>query len=368
MSNSFGQSIKMTLFGQSHGPAIGVVVDGLPAGEAVDMSRLGALLRRRAPGDAPWKSARSEQDTPIVLSGLMEGYTCGAPLCIILENRDARAPGDANEKKPPRPSHADFAAYMRDGRFADLRGGGQFSGRLTAAMCAAGGVALQILERRGVTVGAHVYSVGNILDAPFPPADVTAEMLRLPGQRAFPVCDEQAGKRMREAIAQAAQEEDSLGGVVECGAVGLPAGVGGNWFGGLESRLAEILFAIPAVKGVEFGMGFAAAGMRGSVHNDPFIVENGAVRTAANRHGGILGGITTGMPIVFSVAFKPTPSIGREQQSVDLDTMQPALLRVASRNDACIAPRAVPVVEAAAAFALLDCLYESKKGSGVPNE
>lgn len=355
MSSSFGERIRYTLFGQSHGEAIGVVIDGLPAGEAVDMESLRAFLARRAPGNAPYATARREADEPEILSGLVDGYTCGAPLCAIIRNTGARS-GDYDALHfVPRPSHADYAAMLRDGDHADLRGGGHFSGRLTAPLCIAGGIALQLLARRGIAVGAHIQSIAGIADTAFDPVHLTAETLLSPAKAEFPVLDEAAGARMREAIAAAAREGDSVGGVVECCAVGLSAGgLGRGMFGGLESCLAQALFGIPAVKGVEFGLGFASALLRGSENNDPFILENDRIKTATNHHGGSLGGISSGMPLLLRAAFKPTPSIATIQQSVDMTSRQIVALSVSGRHDPCIVPRAVPCVEAATAAVLLD--------------
>lgn len=359
MSSAFGERIRYTVFGQSHGEAIGVVIDGLPAGERIDRDALCAFMARRAPGNAAYATKRKEADEPVFLSGLVEGYTCGAPLCAVIYNTDAHSNDYAGLSATPRPSHADYAARLRDGAHIDLSGGGHFSGRLTAPLCIAGGIALQILTRKGVSVGAHIQAIAGILDTPFDPVQVTREELLRPGQAAFPVLDERAGARMQEAVAEAAKGLDSLGGVVECCAVGLPAGaLGRGMFGGLESRLGAVLFGIPAVKGVEFGAGFGAALLRGSENNDPFMVQDGAVVTQTNNHGGSLGGISSGMPLVLRAAFKPTPSIGLPQRSVDMNSLTPVELTIKGRHDPCIVPRAVPVVEAAVAAVLLDMMAD----------
>ncbi len=357
MSSVFGERIRYSIFGQSHGEAIGVVIDGLPAGEAIDMVALHAFMRRRAPGSSPYATPRREADAPEIVSGLVDGVTCGAPLCAIIRNSDARSRDYAALKNTPRPSHADYFALLQTDGHADLRGGGHFSGRLTAPLCIAGGIALQILARRGITVGAHIQAIAGVADVPFDPVAVDADTLCAPAQAAFPVLDEQAGERMREEIARAASEQDSVGGIVECCAIGLPAGkLGQGMFGGLESRLSLALFGIPAVKGVEFGAGFAAATMRGSAHNDAFTVRDGRVVTQTNRHGGSIGGISTGMPLILRAAFKPTPSIARPQQSVDIENMHEAELTISGRHDPCVVVRAVPVVEAVTAAVLLDML------------
>jgi chorismate synthase len=355
MSSSFGENIRFSLFGQSHGQAIGVVIDNLPAGEAVDEEKLRAFMARRAGGKAG-TTARREDDIPVFLSGLIHGKTCGAPLCAVIENKNMRSEDYAPICEVPRPSHADFTAHIKYGGHNDVRGGGHFSGRLTAALCVAGGICRQILERRGVFVGAHIASVAGICDEGFDPVAVTVPELLSPGEKAFPVICDKAGEEMQAAILAAQRESDSVGGVVEGCALGLPAGVGSPMFGGVENRLAAAIFGIPAVRGVEFGTGFAAAALRGSQHNDAFVVENGQVRTATNHHGGVLGGISSGMPVVVRAAFKPTPSIEKPQQSVRLSGLSPETLSVGGRHDPCIVSRAVPCVEAAMAAVLCDML------------
>lgn len=362
MSSEFGKLLRISVFGQSHGTAIGVNMDGLPAGEAIDLEALQRFLDRRKPGQSAFSTLRKESDVPRFLSGLEDGKTCGAPLCAILENQDQHSRDYANLQDVPRPGHADYTAAVKWGGAADMRGGGHFSGRLTAPLCVAGGIARQILARRGIYLGAHLSAVAGIPDAPFP-LHPTAELFDQVAQRPFPVLDEEAGAEMQEAIAQAKGEGDSVGGVIECAAVGLPAGLGDPMFEGVENRLSAALFGIPAVKGVEFGSGFAAAEMRGSQHNDPFTVEAGQIRTTTNHAGGILGGITTGMPLVLRVALKPTPSIARTQHSVSLSAQAQTELNVRGRHDPCVAPRAVPVVEAVTAAVLLDLLLEGNHGT-----
>jgi len=357
MSSEFGNRLRVSIFGQSHGSAVGVVIDGLPAGEAIDLEELQRFLERRAPGRNALSTPRRETDEPRFLSGLENGLTCGAPLCAVLENRDQHSSDYDALRDVPRPGHADYTAWVKWGGRADMRGGGHFSGRLTAPLCVAGGIAKQILARRGVFVGAHLASVGPEDDAAFPP-EPDAALFAAMAAKPFPVLDDAAGERMRAVIADAAREGDSVGGVIECAAVGLPAGIGEPMFGGMESRLAAVLFGIPAVKGVEFGAGFSAARLRGSQNNDPFCLRDGQVRTSSNHAGGILGGITNGMPLTLRAAVKPTPSIAKPQQSVSLSRMEPAELTVTGRHDPCIAHRAVPVVEAAVAAVLLDLLEE----------
>lgn len=333
MSNSFGNRYRFTIFGQSHAPAIGVTVEGLPAGFVPDMEKLSAFLARRAPGKGKYATPRKESDAPEFIAGLTEGHTCGAPVTAIIRNTDVRS-GDYEElRHVPRPGHADFAAAVKYGLNRDVAGGGQFSGRLTAPLCIAGGLALQLLEAEGIAVSARIESIGGQTE----PA------------------------AMEQCLAEAKAAGDSVGGVIACSCQGVPPGLGEPMFGGMENRIAQAVFAIPAVKGVEFGSGFAAAAMHGSENNDPFYFdEYGVVRTRGNHHGGILGGITSGMPIQFRAAFKPTPSIGLEQDSVNLTTHENVKLTVRGRHDPCIVLRAVPCVEAAAAVAIYDALLESR--------
>ena len=362
MSSEFGNILRVSVFGQSHGKAIGVNIDGLPAGEPIDLEELNAFLDRRKPGKSPLSTARKESDTPVFLSGLENGVTCGFPLCAIIENSDQHSSDYSELADKPRPSHADYTARVKWGGHADMRGGGHFSGRLTAPLCIAGGIAKQILARRGIFVGAHLAAVGTENDAPFP-LHPTAELFDAIAAKPFPVVDDGAGDRMQALILEARQDLDSVGGIIECAAIGLPAGLGDPMFGGVENRLAAALFGIPAVKGVEFGLGFGSSRLRGSENNDPFTVENGTVVTASNRAGGILGGITTGMPVTLRTAIKPTPSISRPQQTVRLSAMESAELVIRGRHDPCIAHRAVPVVEAVTAAVLLDLLLEGNHGT-----
>ena len=362
MSSEFGKLLQVSVFGQSHGRAIGVNIDGLPAGEVIDLEALNAFLDRRKPGKSPLSTLRKEADAPIFLSGLENGVTCGAPLCAIIENSDQHSKDYSELADKPRPSHADYTARVKWGGHADMRGGGHFSGRLTAPLCIAGGIAKQILARRGIFVGAHLAAVGTENDAPFP-LHPTAELFDAIAAKPFPVVDDGAGDRMQALILEARQDLDSVGGIIECAAIGLPAGLGDPMFGGVENRLAAALFGIPAVKGVEFGLGFGSSRLRGSENNDPFTVENGTVVTASNRAGGILGGITTGMPVTLRTAIKPTPSISRPQQTVRLSAMESTELVIRGRHDPCIAHRAVPVVEAVTAAVLLDLLLEGNHGT-----
>lgn len=357
MASEFGNHLRVSIFGQSHGAAVGVVADGLPAGESVNMDELARFMARRRPGKDALSTPRQETDIPAFLSGLQDNVTCGSPLCAVIENRDQHSADYASLADTPRPGHADYTAWVKWGGKADMRGGGHFSGRLTAPLCVIGGIAKQILARRGIYVGAHLLSAEKESDIPFPSRPMPA-LFEEVAAKPFPVLDDICGQRMRGAILAAAQEGDSVGGVVECAAIGLPAGLGEPIFGGMESRLAEVLFGVPAMKGLEFGAGFESAALRGSVNNDPFCIRNGRIETTRNRCGGILGGITNGMPLTLRAAFKPTPSIARPQQTVRLSRMTETELVVSGRHDPCIAHRAVPVVEAAVATVLLDILLE----------
>ena len=356
--NTLGNKLKVTVFGQSHAPAIGCVVEGLPAGFAPDMERLSAFMARRAPGQNAWSTNRKESDTPEILSGLVEGRTCGAPVAAVIRNSDQHSRDYAGLKRTPRPSHADYTALIKYGDDYDIRGGGQFSGRLTAPLCFAGALALQILEQRGVTIAAHIARIENVQDPSPDFAAVTREELTALLKKPFPVFSDDAGMRMRQAIEAARLDADSVGGVIRCFALGLPAGLGEPMFGGVENRLAAALFGIPAVRGVSFGTGFDAAGMRGSGHNDPFVMDGDRVAARTNHAGGVLGGITSGMPLVVNIAVKPTASIAREQDTVDLEKRENARLVIHGRHDPCIVPRAVPVAEAVTALTVLDMLLE----------
>ena len=358
MSSYFGKNIHISIFGQSHAECIGVTIDGLPAGEAVDEGAQRAFMLRRAPGRAAESTARCEADEPHIICGLYNGFTCGAPLTAVIKNSDTRSKDYDRLHDLPRPGHADLTAEIKYRGFQDGRGGGHFSGRLTAPLCIAGGICAQILARRGIEIGAHILSIAGINDAPFNALGEAKETLDHVKAEPFPVLDETAGERMREAILAAKAEGDSVGGVVECIVTGIPAGVGSPMFGGLESMLSAALFAIPAVKGVEFGSGFSAALMRGSKHNDKIALDGGKIVTRTNNAGGILGGISDGMPVIFRAAFKPTPSIQKLQRTISLSAMKEEELQITGRHDPCVVPRAVPVVEAAAAIVILDALLE----------
>ena len=356
MSSTYGDMIRLSIFGQSHGAAIGMTLDGVPAGLPVDLDKLQEFLNRRAPGQNDWSTPRREEDRPEFLSGILNGYTTGAPIAAIIRNTNTRSGDYNNLKNCPRPGHADYTAQMKYGGFQDAAGGGHFSGRLTAPLCIAGGLCKQWLENEDVRIGAHIQWLHGLNDTFFDPTSPQIGEVRAD----FPVISEYKAERMRQIIADARAEGDSVGGIIECAALGLPAGLGEPMFGGMESRIAQIIYGIPAVKSVSFGIGPSVANIPGSENNDEFTIKNGEIVTETNHCGGILGGITNGMPLIFSVAIKPTPSISKPQQTVNLETGEVTTLQIKGRHDPCIVPRAVPVVEAAAAIAIFDAWLEFK--------
>lgn len=354
MSNIQGEKLKLSIFGQSHGKAIGMTLDGVPAGLPVDLIKLQEFLNRRAPGQHDYDTPRKEEDIPDFLSGITNGYTNGSAITAVIYNHNTRSGDYDNLKNCPRPGHADYTAQIKYGGYQDAAGGGHFSGRLTAPLCIAGGLCKQWLEARNIQIGAHILSIAGIADEPLFLDWVNPDFQMI--QKDFPVINPDAGKRMITAILEAKQDGDSVGGIIECIISGVPAGLGGPLFAGVEGKLAQIIYGIPAVKGIDFGSGFTGSYMRGSENNDSFTIQDGKIVTKTNYAGGILGGITTGMPIVFQAAIKPTPSISKLQQTVNLQTMEEVPLQVKGRHDPCIVPRAVPVIEAAAAICIYDLL------------
>lgn len=354
MSSTYGNKIKLSIFGQSHGAAIGMTLDGVPAGQRVDFEKLQTFLNRRAPGQNDYSTPRREEDKPEFLSGIVNGYTCGAPISAVIYNKNTRSGDYENLKDCPRPGHADYTAQIKYGGFQDVAGGGHFSGRLTAPLCIAGGLCKQWLEAKGIQIAAHLSSVASVDDEQ--PDSLNPDLTSIGTD--FPVVNAEAGEKMRQKIAHAKANGDSVGGTITCYTTGLPAGIGEPMFGGMESRIAQIIYGIPAVKGLDFGSGFSGSNLLGSQNNDAFTVENGKISTLTNNAGGILGGITTGMPLIFRVAIKPTPSIAIEQQSISISSLENKALSVAGRHDPCIAPRAVPVIEAAAAIAIFDAYLD----------
>ena len=353
MSSTYGESLKLSIFGQSHGPAIGMTLDGIPAGLPIDPDKLQAFLNRRAPGQNPWETSRREADKPEFLSGIVDGFTCGAPIAAVIHNKNIRSNDYSNLKDCPRPGHADYTAQVKYGGFQDAAGGGHFSGRLTAPLCISGGLCLQWLEEMGIRIGARISCIGGLCDKDFfdpinPQLDQVCDD--------FPALSPAAAKQMIGYIETVKAAGDSVCGIIECAVTGLPAGIGEPMFGGVESRIAQIIYGIPGVKSLDFGAGYASGYMRGSQFNDAFAMVSGEVKTLTNNAGGILGGITNGMPLIFQVAIKPTPSIALPQSSVSLSMGENQPLTVQGRHDPCIVPRAVPVVEAAAAIALYDLI------------
>ncbi len=356
MSSMWGNKIKISIFGESHGKAIGVTIDGLPAGEILDFDYIASFMARRAPGKQIGSTPRKEADIPEILSGVMDGTITGAPLTAVIYNSNQHSSDYSDLESIPRPGHADYAADVRYNGANDIRGGGHFSGRLTAPLTFAGAICSNILKTQGITVGAHIYSVKDALDTPFDPVNIDESVLNEVSQRDFPVADTKKGEQMKEIIASARADLDSVGGIIECAVLGLPAGIGDHMFDGVENRISSIMFGVPAVKGIEFGAGFNAAKLYGSENNDCFCEVDGEIKTRTNNAGGILGGMTNGMPVVFRVAVKPTPSISKAQKTLNFDTLEEVELKIKGRHDSCILPRAVPVIEAAAAIAILDML------------
>lgn len=356
MSSSFGEKLKVSIFGESHGNGIGCVVDGLPAGEKIDLEELQKFMNRRAPGNSKYGTKRKEPDKVNFYSGILEGTITGSPIMGLIENTNQRSGDYKNLELVPRPSHADFTAYEKYKGFADMRGGGHFSGRLTGPICIAGGMAKQILEKRDIFIGAHIIKIGNIEDEKYDSVNLPKDILQKAGSKDFPVNDEAVSKEMQDYLDEIRMEEDSIGGIVEGAVIGLPIGLGNPMFDGIENNLAKIIFGIPGVKGLEFGSGFEGTMMKGSEHNDPFFIEDGKVVTTTNNNGGIIGGITNGMPIILRVAMKPTASISKKQNSVNLKTNTNEELIIKGRHDPCIAVRAVPVIEAIMALGILDLL------------
>lgn len=346
-------NLSLSVFGESHGPAIGCVIDGLPAGESVDMEEVYRFMSRRAPKKDGTSTMRSEKDIPEVLSGFCQGKTTGEALCAIIRNNDQHSSDYKSISGLARPGHADYTGFLRYNGANDPRGGGHFSGRLTAPLVFAGAVCGQLLKSRNITTGAHILSIASVKDRSFDSVSLCADDLEEVKARYLPVIDSAADEKMRSVINSARESLDSVGGVVECGAAGVLGGIGSPVFDGIENRIAQLVFAIPAVKGIEFGAGFGAAQLFGSENNDEFYMEGDSVKSKTNNAGGILGGITSGMPIIFRTAFKPTPSIARPQNTVDFIKKENAVIEIKGRHDPCIVPRAVPCVEAALNIALM---------------
>lgn len=366
MTSGFGTNLKIKLSGESHGDSVSAEAEGLDAGIRIDRSALDAFMLRRQGGNLPFTTRRKEDDIPVFESGVTEtegGWvTDGAPLKIRIYNRNVRSSDYNGFADTPRPSHADYTAQMRYGSEIDLRGGGHFSARLTAPLCAVGGILKQMLSRKGINIGSHLYSVGSTKDVPFSLTDVSVSDFEKVLSHDFPVVSEDAGERMKAELSAAAGDGDSLGGIVEAAVTGLPAGLGDPLFDGVENRIAGAIFGLGGVRGIEFGTGFPASEMRGSEHNDPFCIRDGKVAAITNHSGGAVGGITSGMPLVFRAALKPTASISQKQRTVSLSTMTETEIEIKGRHDPCIAIRALPCVESIAAAVVCDMII-SKYGS-----
>ncbi|MBR0120008.1 MAG: chorismate synthase [Eubacterium sp.] len=359
MSSTWKNNITFTVFGESHGKAIGVTIDDLPAGESIDLDKVYEFMARRAPKNNATSTQRREKDHPTIVSGFYNGKTTGTPLCAFIPNTDQHSKDYSNLSKLARPGHADYTGALRYRGFNDFRGGGHFSGRLTAPLCFVGAIAGQILEKRGIYVGAHISEIHGIADKNFDPINTDKDAIREIRSKDFPVIIDVQGNEMVKEIERARNDKDSVGGIIECIAINVPAGIGSPMFDGLENSIAQLVFGIPAVKGIEFGAGFDTALMTGSENNDEFYInDRGHVVTRTNNHGGILGGISSGMPITLRVAFKPTPSIAKPQETVDYSAMKNETLEIKGRHDPCVVPRAVPCVEAAVNLAILNHMLD----------
>lgn len=356
MSSTYGDKIKISVFGESHGNGIGVVIDGLPAGVKIDMDKVLVQMSRRAPGKDKTATPRKESDLPKVLSGMLGDTLTGAPLCAVIENTNTRSGDYGNLLACPRPGHSDYTAFVKYNASNDIRGGGHFSGRLTAPIVFAGAICRQILESKGIKIAAHINSIGTAFDKAFDPVSIEDELISKLNNSTFALIDESVEEEMRSQVEDARMNLDSIGGTIECAVTGIEAGIGEPMFDGVEGVIAKAVFGVPAIKGIEFGKGFELAQMRGSQSNDPFRYEDGKVVTETNNCGGILGGITNGMPVIFKAAVKPTPSISQKQKTVDLQKKENAELEIHGRHDPCIVPRAVPVIEAVTAIAIINLM------------
>ena len=356
MSGMWGSKIKLSIFGESHGNAIGITIDGLPAGFSIDMDKIMMEMARRAPGKSSLSTPRKESDIPEILSGYFEGKTTGTPLCAIIRNSNTKSKDYSKLKDVMRPGHADYTGAVRYKGFNDYRGGGHFSGRITAPLVFAGAICKQILEVKGIIVSAHINSIGKIKDCSFLESDISDELLNSFKEKELPLINTKLEDEMRQEILSARSSGDSIGGTIECAILGVSTGIGDPFFDSVESTLAHLMFSVPAVKGIEFGKGFDISKMRGSEANDEYYLENGNIKTKTNNNGGILGGITNGMPIIFNVAIKPTASIFKEQKAVNIITMEETTLCIEGRHDPCIVQRALPVIEAVAAIGITELM------------
>ena len=356
MSGMWGSKIKLSIFGESHGNAIGITIDGLPAGFSIDMDKIMMEMARRAPGKSSLSTPRKESDIPEILSGYFEGKTTGTPLCAIIRNSNTKSKDYSKLKDVMRPGHADYTGAVRYKGFNDYRGGGHFSGRITAPLVFAGAICKQILEVKGIIVSAHINSIGKIKDCSFLESDISDELLNSFKEKELPLINTKLEDEMRQEILSARSSGDSIGGTIECAILGVSPGIGDPFFDSVESTLAHLMFSVPAVKGIEFGRGFDISKMRGSEANDEYYLDGEIIKTRTNNNGGILGGITNRMPIVFNVAIKPTASIFKEQKTVNIETMEETTLNIEGRHDPCIVQRALPVIEAVAAIGITELM------------
>ena len=359
MSGMWGNNIKLSIFGESHGNAIGINIDNLPPGFPLDMEEIMREMRRRAPGKNNLSTARKESDVPEILSGYFEGKTTGTPLCAIIRNSDNKSKDYSKIKDVMRPGHGDYPGFVKYKGFNDYRGGGHFSGRITAPLVFAGAICKQILRKSGIEIVAHIKSIGDMEDKSFLDCDLDKLFINSLKYEEFPLIKKNLEEKMKNEILSARKEGDSVGGIIECMVLGIKAGIGSPFFDSVESTLAHLIFSVPAVKGVEFGMGFDISKMKGSKSNDEYYLKEGKVKTKTNNNGGISGGITNGMPIIFRVAIKPTPSVYKEQNSINISTMEETTLQIEGRHDPCIVQRAVPVIEGVSAVGILDLIKNS---------
>lgn len=356
MSGMWGNNIRISIFGESHGNAIGINIDGLPSGFSVDMDKVMNEMSRRAPGKSSLSTTRKEGDIPEILSGYFDGKTTGTPLCAIIRNSNTKSKDYSKLKNVMRPGHADYTGAIRYNGFNDYRGGGHFSGRITAPLVFAGAICRQILESKGIIISAHVNSIGRIKDKSFLDVELNEELIKSFKGKELPLINSNLEESMREEIINARMNMDSIGGTIECAILGIDAGIGNPFFDSVESTLAHLIFSVPAVKGIEFGKGFDISKMKGSEANDEYYLDGKNIKTKTNNNGGILGGITNGMPIVFNVAIKPTASIFKEQNTVNIVTMEETKLSIEGRHDPCIVQRALPVIEAVTAIGILELI------------
>ena len=356
MSGMWGNKLKISIFGESHGNAIGINIDGLPSGLELDLEAIAYDMKRRAPGKSPLSTPRSEDDLPEILSGYFQGKTTGTPLCAIIRNTNTRSKDYSLLKDVMRPGHADYSGNVRYNGFNDYRGGGHFSGRITAPLVFAGAICKQILKEKGIVIAAHVKSIKDIEDKSFIDSNLDLNIISELNKYELPLIDKNIEEKMRNAILEAKEDMDSIGGTIECGIFGIKAGIGNPFFDSVESTLAHLLFSVPAVKGVEFGKGFELTKLKGAEANDEIYYDGEDVKTKTNNNGGILGGITNGMPVIFTTAIKPTSSIGKEQNTINIATKENTILKVEGRHDPCIVQRAIPVIEAVAAIGIVELL------------